>query len=215
MVDPGVNQQNGEIDNGNLTHSTNSQTQLVELDSRLPKDDSGKNKVVSECVASTSSVSPVVQPRLNVHADENLQKLKVNKDPIAPEWVNLFAKNRIASNGLALSYIAPTIVDGNVVIQLDPIETAKEAEKWKHSLIVAVIGEIPGYSQMKRYINHNWSKASCFELFWHDKGYFIAKFKEEDGLKEVLYRWPYTINNRPIILKKWSPNIEFDTAFLK
>lgn len=63
-------------------------------------------------------------------------------------WVNLFARNRMASDSLALSYIPPTIVDGSVVIQLDPTETAKEPDKWKHSLIVAVIGEIPGYNHI-------------------------------------------------------------------
>ncbi|XP_019241257.1 PREDICTED: uncharacterized protein LOC109221251 [Nicotiana attenuata] len=211
MADPGVNH---EIDKGTIDSATNL-TQSVELDSRIPKYDSGKNKSLGTCIASTSSVSPMVQSQPNTHADENLQKLKANKDSTASEWVNLFANNRIASNGIALSYIAPTIVDGNVVIQLDPVETAKEVEKWKHSLIVAVLGEIPGYNQMKRYINHNWSKASWSELFWHEKGYFIAKFKEEDDLKEVLYGGPYTINNRPIILKKWSLDVEFDTAFLK
>ncbi|XP_070034724.1 uncharacterized protein [Nicotiana tomentosiformis] len=121
----------------------------------------------------------------------------------------------MASNGLALSYIPPTIVGGNVVIQLDPLETVKEVDKWKHSLIVAVIGEIPGYNQMNRYISQNWSKAPYSELFWHDKGYFIAKFKDQDDLKEILYGGPYTINNRPIILKKWSLDLEFDTTFLK
>ncbi|XP_070005203.1 uncharacterized protein [Nicotiana sylvestris] len=88
----------------------------------------------------------------------------------------------MASNDLALSYSPPMIMDGNVVIQ-DPMEPAKEVDKWKHSLIVV--------------------------------GYFIAKFKEEDDLKEILYGEPYKINNKSIILKKWSPDIEFDTAFLK
>nr|XP_009762865.1 PREDICTED: uncharacterized protein LOC104214842 isoform X2 [Nicotiana sylvestris] len=96
----------------------------------------------------------------------------------------------MASDSLALSYIPPTIVDGSVVIQLDPTETGKEADKWKHSLIVAVIGEIP-------------------------RGYYIAKFKEGEDLKEFLYRGPYTISNRPIILKRWSPDAEFDATFLK
>jgi len=68
---------------------------------------------------------------------------------------------------------------------------------------------------MKRFINQNWSKVPCSDLFWHDKDYFIAKFKYECDLKEILYGGPYKINNRPIILKKWSPDLEFDTTFLK
>lgn len=129
-------------------------------------------------------------------------------------WVNLFARNRMASDSLALSYIPPTIVDGSVVIQLDPTETGKEADKWKHSLIVAVIGEIPRYNHMKRFISQNWT-TTCSDLFWHDRGYYIAKFKEGEDLKEFLYRGPYTISNRPIILKRWSPDAEFDATFLK
>lgn len=34
-------------------------------------------------------------------------------------------------------------------------------------------------------------------------------------MEEVLYGGPYTISNRPIILKRWSSDVEFDATFLK
>lgn len=71
----------------------------------------------------------MLQPQINAHADENSHKLIPNRNPLALAWFNLFAKNRMVSNRIAMAYIPPTVVDGNVDIQLDPMETAKVVEK--------------------------------------------------------------------------------------
>ncbi|OIT02003.1 hypothetical protein A4A49_07162 [Nicotiana attenuata] len=148
--------------NGNISTVNNSMNSEVVEENRMSKDDNGKSKIHNDCVPSSSNVTIIEKAQSIAHANENSQKLEADKDPVAPVWANLFARNRVASNGLALSYIPPTIVDGSVVIQLDPTETAKEADKWKHSLIVAVISEIPGYNHMKRFISQNWTIA-CSE----------------------------------------------------
>lgn len=44
-------------------------------------------------------------------------------------WANLFTGNRVAENGMPLTYIPPEIVNGTVVVQVDKNEVEKEAEK--------------------------------------------------------------------------------------
>ncbi|KAK6803884.1 hypothetical protein RDI58_001668 [Solanum bulbocastanum] len=47
------------------------------------------------------------------------------KAPIE-SWANLFAKNRSITNGMALSYIPPQVIDGKSIIQLDKTGVARE-----------------------------------------------------------------------------------------
>ncbi|OIT32797.1 hypothetical protein A4A49_30750 [Nicotiana attenuata] len=115
--------------NGNISTVNNSTNSEVVEDNRMRMIDNGKSKIQNDCVPSSSNVTIIGKAQSIAHANENSQKLEANKDLVAPVWANLFARNRMASNGLALSYISPTIVDGSVVIQLDLTEMAKEADK--------------------------------------------------------------------------------------
>ena len=67
---------------------------------------------------------------------------------------------------------------------------------------------------MNRYIMMNWVKGEKPEVFLHDEGYYIIKFKSLNDMNEVMYSGPYTISNRPIILKQWSAEFEFGKEFL-
>lgn len=89
--------------------------------------------------------------------------------PKAP-WTNLFAKNISASNGLALNYISPRIVDGNPIVQLEQDTIDKEINKWKPALMAYFIGDTPGYNAMKRYIGQFWAQAAEPDLYYYDEG---------------------------------------------
>ncbi|PHT89687.1 hypothetical protein T459_04800 [Capsicum annuum] len=101
------------------------------------------------------------------------------------QWGNLFAGNRVASNGMSLKYVTPKRVNGTVVVQLDQQDLEKEESKWKFSLVLYVIGEMPGFNFMKRYIAQQWSAVAKPELYYHDEGYYIVKFQFEPDMKEV------------------------------
>ncbi|XP_019224047.1 PREDICTED: uncharacterized protein LOC109205757 [Nicotiana attenuata] len=66
---------------------------------------------------------------------------------------------------------------------------------------------------MSIYIDLKWNKIASPELFVHEEGYFIIKFQSIDDMKEILCSGPYTINSRPIILKPWTPEFDFDKEF--
>ena len=135
------------------------------------------------------------------------------KKQAAEPWVNMFKNNRVASNGMKLSYVPPQVVDGQAVVQLEEKELHEEEQKWKCALIAYVIGE-PGYNTMKRYIMVNWANVSKLEVFLHEDGYYLIKFQKLSDMNEVLFSGPYSINNRPIILKQWCPEFDFGNEFL-
>lgn len=67
-----------------------------------------------------------------------------------------------------------------------------------------VIGDCPGYNAMHRYVDLKWNKIANPDLFMHEERYFIIKFQSIDDIQEIICTGPYTINNRPIILKPWT-----------
>ncbi|KAH0776165.1 hypothetical protein KY290_007576 [Solanum tuberosum] len=70
----------------------------------------------------------IVAPTIQEH---NLDKQTgdVQTDPTGKPCVSLFAGNRVASNGMALNYITPEMVNGNIIVKLDEKELEKEEEK--------------------------------------------------------------------------------------
>lgn len=115
---------------------------------------------------------------------------------------------------MQLNCVTPEVVDGYLVVKLDKIEVGKEEKKWRNALIVYVLGHMPGYNYMRRYVGQIWSNVSSPDLFYHDKGYYVVKFKSEEDMNEIFYTGPYSMNNRPLILKKWCPNFDFSAEFL-
>lgn len=104
-------------------------------------------------------------------------------------------------------------MNGQPVVQLDRDEVEQKTKKWKCALIVYIIGEMPGYDAMKRYIALNWASTVEPELFLHDEGYYVIKFQILADKTEIFYAGPYTINNIPIILKPWTANLDFSVEF--
>lgn len=193
----------------------------------LPEMEEGT--VTLSTVPSTADV--VAQSEKNINLDEHLvppivpdvtmqsphqtlesDTTKEAKDP-PKVWANLFQKNRFSSNGMALEYIPPVILDGKPVGQLMKEEMEEEEKKWKSALVIYVFGNGPGFNAMKRFINQQWSHVPKPELYYHEEGYYVAKFLTIEDAKEVMYAGPYTIANRPMILKHWSVDFDFKAEF--
>lgn len=51
------------------------------------------------------------------------------------------------------------------------------------------------------------------ELYYHNEGYYLVKFHTEAVMKEILFAGPYSVNNKPMILKQWTPKLDFKVEF--
>ncbi|XP_059310918.1 uncharacterized protein LOC132062351 [Lycium ferocissimum] len=113
-----------------------------------------------------------------------------------------------------LSYIPPLVIEGVKYAQLDKIEIEKEEMKWRNSLIVYSIGETPGYNLMTQYIAQAWCRVAEPEVFLIDEGYYVIKFKTEADMREILYSGPYSVRNRPLVVKVWTPDFDYSAEYL-
>lgn len=48
-------------------------------------------------------------------------------------------------------------------------------------------------------------------IFYHDEDYYVMKFQSKSDMKEILFVRPY---NKSMILKQWSPKLDFKSEFL-
>ncbi|XP_019230577.1 PREDICTED: uncharacterized protein LOC109211493 [Nicotiana attenuata] len=51
------------------------------------------------------------------------------------------------------------------------------------------------------------------EVYLHDEGYYVVRFNSVTDMHAVYYNGPYTISNRPIILKPWTTDFDFSKEF--
>ncbi|XP_019263163.1 PREDICTED: uncharacterized protein LOC109240928 [Nicotiana attenuata] len=131
------------------------------------------------------------------------------------KWVNLFAGNRLAARGMSLSYIPPVIKEGEKITQLNQAELEKGTAKWKQAAILYVMGATPSIGALERYIAVKWNFTAKPKIYLHNDGYFLLKFNTLEVRDEVLYSVPHTINNKPIIIKPWKANFNFDEEVLR
>nr|XP_009801325.1 PREDICTED: uncharacterized protein LOC104247078 [Nicotiana sylvestris] len=78
--------------------------------------------------------------------------------------------------------------DGEVVVQLMEEDIEEENVKWTRAVILYVVGNTPSIGA-------------------------IESTNEEN--ERVLMNGPYTINNRPVIMRQWSENFYFNEEVLR
>ncbi|KAH0665545.1 uncharacterized protein [Solanum tuberosum] len=138
----------------------------------------------------------------------------MNIEP-AKKWVNFFNSNRMSTKGMSLSYINPVIRNGEQVIELKKEEVDKATVEWKQALILYVVGESPTIAAIERYIALQVNTVSKPKVYYHNDGYFLVRFACLDDRNEVLYSGPHMLNNKPIIVKDWSADFNFNKEVLQ
>ncbi|XP_019235098.1 PREDICTED: uncharacterized protein LOC109215480 [Nicotiana attenuata] len=114
-----------------------------------------------------------------------------------------------------LSYIPPTISEDGVIVELSQEDIDSEVDKWKYAVIMYVIGGTPTIGAMERFIAGQGSFSVKPKVYYHNEGYFVVNFASLEERNLVMYSGPHMINNRPIVVKQWTANFDFDEEDLK
>ncbi|KAK4724359.1 hypothetical protein R3W88_027138 [Solanum pinnatisectum] len=162
-------------------------TAEIQESSDLENCDDGKKVYTNgtvTVVAEEETIHSTEAEGINGDQSKGKEQIKEHKEP----WVNMFRNNRATNNGMNLSYFPPQIVNGQTMVQLEEKEVQVEEDKWK--------------------------SVAKPDVYMHEEGYYTVKFQNLSDMNEILYIVPYTINNRPIILKQWCPDFDFGSEFL-
>ncbi|WMV46820.1 hypothetical protein MTR67_040205 [Solanum verrucosum] len=60
-----------------------------------------------------------------------------------------------------------------------------------------------------------WKRSFRSKVFYHDDGYFLVRFNSNEDMDEVFLTGPYTLRNRPIIMKLWTDDFDFHAEILQ
>ncbi|XP_058759181.1 uncharacterized protein LOC131632453 [Vicia villosa] len=78
-----------------------------------------------------------------------------------------------------------------------------------------VLGNDLSMNAVKQFMLRTWNFVKLPELFYHDDGYFLMKFKNNKEKEMVLLRGPYSIQTMPMILKNWCPEFNFQRDMIR
>ena len=100
-------------------------------------EDSTKHQVVEEIevVDDDSSVSmpETLIPKLTCDAQGDLKEER-------KLWIDVLNDNRNPAKGMAIEYVQPTLVDGEIEIAIDEEDIVSEKKFWENALVMYVLG---------------------------------------------------------------------------
>jgi hypothetical protein len=108
-----------------------------------------------------------------------------------------------------LHFAPPTMTDGRVIVA-PPLDVFEDGcEFWKSTLVGHFVGQKLPYPVVNSIAKRIWSSYGLSEVLSSDNGFFIFNFDSVDHATNVLERAPWHMANRPLVLKRWQPNMQF------
>ncbi|KAK1319609.1 hypothetical protein QJS10_CPB04g01898 [Acorus calamus] len=113
-------------------------------------------------------------------------------------------------NERTLSFIPPRMDDKESVAVLNPDSFKSLIQHWENAIVGYIIGKSPVYTPFLQFLQKKWKPKADFRLFLHGNGFFTVKFDLEEDCNSVLEGGPWTMEHRPFILRKWSPELRME-----
>ncbi|XP_039041813.1 uncharacterized protein LOC120180569 [Hibiscus syriacus] len=123
------------------------------------------------------------------------------------DWRKLFGN----STEQTLDYFPPKHRDGNPVVLPPPEVLDAGISEWELSLVGQFLGATPNFSSLQRIVVTLWNKAlqgSQVKVSSAGSNLFIFSFNSVSARDWVLENGPWHTQNKPLILRKWEPNLK-------
>lgn len=105
-----------------------------------------------------------------------------------------------------LSLIPTAIEDGRDVVLFDDEMVNEGSAKWNLNLCGQFVGTKMTYSELKYNLSRMWGRFGLKDIVAHNGLYFF-KFRNIEGVNQVLENGIWLVNNRPLVVQMWNPSI--------
>ncbi|CAK8575428.1 unnamed protein product [Lathyrus sativus] len=123
------------------------------------------------------------------------------EDPKARKpWDDILSENRNTAMRSTIEYVAPTLVNEEVEVEIEEKDIGTEIKFWETALIMYVLGEDLSMITMKNYMTKAWNFIKLPDMYYHDEGYFLLIFKSHSVMDVVMMKGSYTIRNMLMLL---------------
>ncbi|KAL2231102.1 UNVERIFIED_CONTAM: hypothetical protein Sindi_1704600 [Sesamum indicum] len=127
----------------------------------------------------------------------HVSPIAIHEDKIAHEFNN--------SSRKTLSFIAPTVENGEIVVR-PSLDTVRDGSKrWKNTAVGYFLGKKPYYHHLKEYAHSVW--PALREVTATANGFFFFQFKTLIDMEDVIEGGPWLFQGQPIVLQKWKPGM--------
>ncbi|KAL2243965.1 UNVERIFIED_CONTAM: hypothetical protein Sindi_0514500 [Sesamum indicum] len=109
------------------------------------------------------------------------------------------------SSRKTLSYIAPMVQNGEIIVcpTLDSIQ--KGSRRWRSTAVGYFLGKRPCFHYLKEYAKFVW--PALREVNTTANGFFFFQFKTVIDMEKVIEGGPWLFQGQPIVLQKWKPGM--------
>ncbi|KAK1289119.1 hypothetical protein QJS10_CPB18g00823 [Acorus calamus] len=89
-------------------------------------------------------------------------------------------------------------------------KTKSAMNRWGKAIVGYVINKMPVYTPFLAFIKRQWKIRGDIQLFLQGNGFFMVHFDLVEDMRRVLKGGPWTMDNRPFVLKKWFPSVRME-----
>ncbi|XP_074288529.1 uncharacterized protein LOC141613686 [Silene latifolia] len=94
------------------------------------------------------------------------------------------------------------------LLQFTAAEVKVELDYWKHSVYCFILCANPPWDIVEGFIRRLWINHQVDRLSFLPNGVFLVRFKSRAAREAVLKQGHFLFDNKPLIVRPWSPEIE-------
>ncbi|KAK1270522.1 hypothetical protein QJS04_geneDACA004225 [Acorus gramineus] len=125
----------------------------------------------------------------------------ITQTPIS--WPSLVSSNSPALHRESIPFLPPSEEDGELVVNVEDEDCELAKEYWANSIVGYIIGISPAYTSFVQFLKGLWNPKGDFKVLLKGNGFFLVQFNLEEDMLAVLEGGPWTMSNRPFIIRKW------------
>lgn len=116
------------------------------------------------------------------------------------------------TKGSDLTYIPPTIIDGEPVVIISDEMLEACSPKWGECLVGYYLDKEMPFKLTEAALKHIWG-PQLLEVMANDDGCYVFHIPDHEYRKKILDGGPITVAKAPLILQQWRPLMELKRGF--
>ncbi|PWA97321.1 hypothetical protein CTI12_AA029930 [Artemisia annua] len=168
------------------------------------------NNSVSKCVNNTTVNDSNVDNNVEIdkndcEIDENMPDNNTDKDRMGTSYASIVKNDEFPKDLLFI----PTELNetGNEVVVFDEMLVKNGSERWMLTACGQFIGFNMHINELRYNIRRMWSKFGITDISASKNGQYLFKFRDIEGLNNVIDKGPWMVQNKPLFIQKWSPEM--------
>ncbi|CAI8597013.1 unnamed protein product [Vicia faba] len=118
-------------------------------------------------------------------------------------WVDALNDNRNPAKERSIKFIVPKMVNGEIEVKIEEDDVISEVIFWKPSLVLYTLGGELSMNAVKNFMIKHWNFVQLSDMYYHEEGYFILRFKMLRERDDVLMKGPYMFISMSLLIREW------------